>query len=242
MHPVQAAPRQRRYGKILRSRGEDAPRAGSAEAKIAVEKNPPYAVRCTPCRQRRGKVFDHAVLRVVHRCTPCRQRRGKVAQKKPLHGSEKMHPVQAAPRQSQPQRFPPPCTGCTPCRQRRGKVFCEGRRSACRADAPRAGSAEAKLNTAQGLLYRRRCTPCRQRRGKAMNEDAYYDRLRCTPCRQRRGKGRGSWCCCRRRLGCTPCRQRRGKEEAERRTCNARVMHPVQAAHSEITTCRPMVL
>ena len=124
-----------------------------------------------------------------------------------------MHPVQAAPRQSQPQRFPPPCTGCTPCRQRRGKVFCEGRRSACRADAPRAGSAEAKLNTAQGLLYRRRCTPCRQRRGKAMNEDAYYDRLRCTPCRQRRGK---DFC---------------GKREDSQGA-----MHPVQAAPRQSNT------
>ena len=205
---------------IRSARIRDAPRAGSAEAKFSC---PPNKMACVLDAPRAGSAeAKNATSSPDYRlsgCTPCRQRRGKVAQKKPLHGSEKMHPVQAAPRQSQPQRFPPPCTGCTPCRQRRGKVFCEGRRSACRADAPRAGSAEAKLNTAQGLLYRRRCTPCRQRRGKAMNEDAYYDRLRCTPCRQRRGK-----------------------EEAERRTCNARVMHPVQAAHSEITTCRPMVL
>ncbi len=153
MHPVQAAPRQSRFISKFRRTSSDAPRAGSAEAKRQLA---PYRHRTS-------------------RCTPCRQRRGKVASSANSGVPAAMHPVQAAPRQS--------------------RFISKFRRTS--SDAPRAGSAEAKSLHQQIQAYQQRCTPCRQRRGK---------------------------------------------EEAERRTCNARVMHPVQAAHSEITTCRQMVL
>ena len=99
MHPVQAAPRQRSIARCLtlagldapragsaeakgddlrKRRGEDdAPRAGSAEAKTQHRKYGYHVIRCTPCRQRRGKERrDHTVSHLA-RCTPCRQRRGK---------------------------------------------------------------------------------------------------------------------------------------------------------------------
>ena len=80
--------------------GIDAPRAGSAEAKIDVltlnqivsKMHPVQAAprqsplrsgclaacaRCTPCRQRRGKVSHQITPQGRPRCTPCRQRRGK---------------------------------------------------------------------------------------------------------------------------------------------------------------------
>ena len=55
----------------------DAPRAGSAEAKVVVN----------------GTKVQ------VRRCTPCRQRRGKAVIPPASGGGVKMHPVQAAPRQ-----------------------------------------------------------------------------------------------------------------------------------------------
>ena len=198
MHPVQAAPRQS-TGKITQDNIQsDAPRAGSAEAKLYGRDR-----RCVVCDAPRAGSAE-----------------AKSQEMQSLGLIGRMHPVRAAPRQSafaSPVNIP--CYGCTPCRQRRGKAQgaggCGGRPSMhpvqaaprqskqkevkrlAAWDAPRAGSAEAKS------------------RSSVIVPTA---------------------------VGCTPCRQRRGKEEAERRTCNARVMHPVQAAHSEITTCRPMVL
>gem|GEM_PF-4952125 len=100
MHPVQAAPRQSRPPAHLCQRQLDAPRAGSAEAKIDCVMRLPVVARCTPCRQRRGK-DDSAVqtAETIARCTPCRQRRGK-AEEPPVSGV--VH-------------------GCTPCRQRTAK-------------------------------------------------------------------------------------------------------------------------
>ena len=124
--------------------------------------------RCTPCRQRRGKAEDTAAPAGFPGCTPCRQRRGKVFN--PTQGvlSTMMHPVQAAPRQSLAVLISVArAAGCTPCRQRRGKdqhmqgnmrnptmhpVQAAPRQSqshpptpATPPDAPRAGSAEAKM-------------------------------------------------------------------------------------------------
>ena len=132
---------------------------------------------CTPCRQRRGKVYQERMLRLECLdapragsaeakwgnlgdnlnplgCTPCRQRRGK----------EALHPDAYIRR-----------ARCTPCRQRRGKAPrgkpCKGRSR----DAPRAGSAEAKVNLARQHAHADGCTPCRQRRGKVTYKN-YFNR------------------------------------------------------------------
>ena len=78
--------------------------------------------RCTPCRQRRGKAAISINGLAGDRCTPCRQRRGKVVDALKKAG----------------------WLGCTPCRQRRGKAFDIYHMVTLFADAPRAGSAEAK--------------------------------------------------------------------------------------------------
>ena len=102
----------------------DAPRAGSAEAKG-------YALR----RQRRRELM-HPVQAAPRQsamcissdnldkgCTPCRQRRGKANSYLGREIKFAMHPVQAAPRQSKTSA-------------QVGDAI---------SDAPRAGSAEAKL-------------------------------------------------------------------------------------------------
>ena len=55
MHPVQAAPRQSIWRRGRRGQNEDAPRAGSAEAKSLIASVTASRWGCTPCRQRRGK-------------------------------------------------------------------------------------------------------------------------------------------------------------------------------------------
>ena len=151
-----------------------------------------------------------------------------------FHKSPKMHPVQAAPRQRcRADGNQARCKRCTPCRQRRGKVFCSRHFSRICADAPRAGSAEAKVLSLGMEAQQRGCTPCRQRRGKVLarprchlsKKDApragsaeaklpavgsRLPHIRCTPCRQRRGKDVAAL------VGIAehamhPCRQRRGK-------------------------------
>ena len=59
------------------------------------------------------------------------------------------------------------------------------------ADAPRAGSAEAKRRATLRSTATGRCTPCRQRRGKGQRHGESLRQRRCTPCRQRRGKDKG---------------------------------------------------
>ena len=129
--------------------------------------------RCTPCRQRRGKDVRHVLDLALVRCTPCRQRRGKGGALQRHVGRPRMHPVQAAPRQSRWScRRKSTIARCTPCRQRRGKVTYPLRplsspvmhpvqaaprqrmprpssRPSSR-DAPRAGSAEAKRHHPPG--------------------------------------------------------------------------------------------
>ena len=100
MHPVQAAPRQSHHSYSTLPTTADAPRAGSAEAKNVIMGKHADAVGCTPCRQRRGK--ESMVITAV---APWR-----------------MHPVQAAPRQS----------------------VCVATVTTAVLDALRAGSAEAK--------------------------------------------------------------------------------------------------
>ena len=122
----------------------DAPRAGSAEAKIQRAKNRRDAARCTPCRQRRGK--------------------GNSSDQR--QQAEWMHPVQAAPRQRWVTRQPTTERKDAP---RAGSA--EAKKSSVAAskngaDAPRAGSAEAKVALFFIGVKRARCTPCRQRRGK----------------------------------------------------------------------------
>ena len=61
---------------------------------------------------------------------------------------------------------------CTPCRQRRGKAPVRRSTGTGRADAPRAGSAEAKVRDSAVWQKGRGCTPCRQRRGKVTSRCA----------------------------------------------------------------------
>ena len=65
---------------MLITRFTDAPRAGSAEAKRIAYTARTMMIRCTPCRQRRGKDHIPRALGGNVRCTPCRQRRGKAEQ------------------------------------------------------------------------------------------------------------------------------------------------------------------
>ena len=63
-----------------------------------------------------------------------------------------MHPVQAAPRQSTGKtKWRADHAGCTPCRQRRGKAARERAWPWAWQDAPRAGSAEAKVGCEHAL-------------------------------------------------------------------------------------------
>ena len=125
MHPVQAAPRQRSASSALTSSSVDAPRAGSAEAKLSNGKCALAHGRCTPCRQRRGKVRGHAhIPRHVVDAPRAGSAEAKISPLVRNGQRAVMHPVQAAPRQS------------GRCRSARRFSW----------DAPRAGSAEAKRN------------------------------------------------------------------------------------------------
>ena len=81
MHPVQAAPRQR-----------SAHTAGANPARM-------HPVQAAP-RQSRWSCRRKST---IARCTPCRQRRGKVTYPLRPLSSPVMHPVQAAPRQRMPR-------------------------------------------------------------------------------------------------------------------------------------------
>ena len=167
----------------------DAPRAGGAEAKVSIKIVDRALERCTPCRRRRGKALPQAALRQRQGCTPCRRRRGK--DDYPMRGvaAHRMHPVQAAPRQSKTRQITRnQICRCTPCRRRRGKENSSSQRRVALpmhpvqaaprqssvgtgptisvTDAPRAGGAEAKLRSVREARIEKRCTPCRRRRGK----------------------------------------------------------------------------
>ena len=179
---------------------------------------------------------------VLPRCTPCRQRRGKVHGGHGQDAAVSMHPVQAAPRQRHiPYR--PRSAHCDA--PRAGSAEAKAPppdMASTRPDAPRAGSAEAKTAQVKAAKGSKRCTPCRQRRGKA------------GPALGRPPKDRDAP-----RAGSAEAKQmmqvynvvaadapRAGSAEAKNQFSLALafriMMHPVQAAHSEITTCRPMVL
>ena len=147
---------------------EDAPRAGSAEAKRMIRTQHHLLMGCTPCRQRRGKEkweYDQRPVPMMHpvQAAPRQSnliwigdtsegdapRAGSAEAKHhhelPARKGTQMHPVQAAPRQRRPTTScgtSPP--RCTPCRQRRGKARRSQGAPCGRHDAPRAGSAEAK--------------------------------------------------------------------------------------------------
>ena len=78
----------------------DAPRAGSAEAKS--HKKSPFTAqkRCTPCRQRRGKASRSDFLRRVQDAPRAGSAEAKFFVKGGGLHAARMHPVQAAPRQS----------------------------------------------------------------------------------------------------------------------------------------------
>ena len=218
----------------------------STDSRRMLQKGVPQFVgfcRCTPCRQRRGKERLRSGQRLRIGCTPCRQRRGKGIAWRAIFVLLPMHPVQAAPRQRRAdyragrglQMHP---VQAAP-RQSSGDSLA---RAEIRRDAPRAGSAEAKEQLFSKLLHLLRCTPCRQRRGKVIRQrDAarliLMHPVQAAP-RQRTMPTVGY-----RRLCDAP---RAGSAEAKvGLLAGATVsgpMHPVQAAHSEITTCRPMVL
>ena len=145
MHPVQAAPRQSTTLLLISGLTVDAPRAGSAEAKPGRCLLPHRAGRCTPCRQRRGKVYGGAAGGGKTKMHPVQAApRQSLSMRGQAKESIMMHPVQAAPRQSAVWRAA----------------------ASWAADAPRAGSAEAKSLIASVTASRWGCTPCRQRRGK----------------------------------------------------------------------------
>ena len=151
--------------------------------------------RCTPCRQRRGKVQIFLIFFASpQRCTPCRQRRGK---------------VKFAEEKASQQR-------CTPCRQRRGKDFINAPFKKCGEDAPRAGSAEAKLRGLPSDAVHGQDAP------RAGSAEAKY----CFGCHQGGD------------VRCTPCRQRRGKAGADHQAKPAGRMHPVQAAPRQRGHCK----
>ena len=190
----------------------DAPRAGSAEAKVFRVLLPQMRKSMHPVQaapRQRWPAFAH------ERYSRDAPRAGSAEAKRlDVHYYVvwgQMHPVQAAPRQST------------------AKI--EATKPAD--DAPRAGSAEAKrmIRTQHHLLMG--CTPCRQRRGKVLNHQSRRrnDSMhpvqaaprqrpssarprpsgrRCTPCRQRRGKG-ARRCMPTHHSRCTPCRQRKAK-------------------------------
>ena len=141
---------------------------------------------------------------------------------------------------------------CTPCRQRRGKEIPSAPHIPPYPDAPRAGSAEAKMligvaTVAAWPMHPVQAAP-RQRIPHAQMLTVFADAPRagsaeakngedvlsravqgCTPCRQRRGKASviftaSPW------TRCTPCRQRRGKAQLTAGEASRRTMHPVQAA------------
>ena len=148
--------------------------------------------RCTPCRQRRGKgKFMYQGYGDSTRCTPCRQRRGKAKIEDALAQCD---------------------LRCTPCRQRRGKAVYLAASRFTDADAPRAGSAEAKETVTLTFYVRTQMHPVqaaprqrsiknqffgepwmhpvqaapRQSWGMQTSTKKHYDR--CTPCRQRKAK------------------------------------------------------
>ena len=146
----------------------DAPRAGSAEAKV----RKPSQITWDKDAPRAGSAEAKRVNLIVA------QHGGKDA---PRAGSAEakckysigtvliavMHPVQAAPRQREDcQQSEPRERRCTPCRQRRGKepvkVGCAplGKMHPVQA-APRQSSKSTRRRP-----KKQRCTPCRQRRGK----------------------------------------------------------------------------
>ena len=167
MHPVQAAPRQRSWIGVYAARFLGGPRAGSAEAKELDRGLRPSLFRCTPCRQRRGKVGRRICTgraKLMHPVQAAPRQRGRC---RTAEASRMMHPVQAAPRQSKGrgnandphstmhpvqaaprQRLPPlppsefaqmhPVQAAPRQSPRFSSVY---RRTP---DAPRAGSAEAK--------------------------------------------------------------------------------------------------
>ena len=190
MHPVQAAPRQRPTMQMQMRGNHDAPRAGSAEAKPPSKGSRPNMMTMHPVQ-----------------AAP-RQRQ----QNRHLTHSPRMHPVQAAPRQSACPLAPiSPSPRCTPCRQRRGKDRLYFRTKKAPSDAPRAGSAEAKVTCHILVQIRTRCTPCRQRRGKDLFERLDKLGMRMHPVQAAPRQSCWTWRAWRSAHRCTPCRQRRGK-------------------------------
>ena len=216
MHPVQAAPRQRTRLPKITGGQHDAPRAGSAEAKAPVNMLTARDLAgCTPCRQRRGKalcgclirireadapragsaeakVFDLDMPEIKPGCTPCRQRRGKVAVMQHAPHGQRMHPVQAAPRQRHehsPRYHQRP--GCTPCRQRRGKVV---QVVAQHGLVPMHPVQAAPRQRMKALFCSMPCLAMHPVQAAPRQSpyvpDLRYDGDGCTPCRQRRGKER----------------------------------------------------
>ena len=97
-------------------------------------------------------------------------------------------------------------------------------------DAPRAGSAEAKRLHGRGRCGLGGCTPCRQRRGKGKllrpRLQVLVDAPRAGSAEAKSTADMGRM----RLFRCTPCRQRRGKGIYRIGHGLRIVMHPVQAA------------
>ena len=132
-----------------------------------------------------------------------------------------MHPVQAAPRQSSVAPGPPGGAGT---------------------DAPRAGSAEAKPGGSAGPTARSAMHPVqaapRQSSAIIASCISFKDAPRAGSAEAKQSPLRSN---SHRACRCTPCRQRRGKAVCPNAYAVQLRMHPVQAAQSKITTCRPVV-
>ena len=213
MHPVQAAPRQRKFLAYKKVTGIDAPRAGSAEAKTVVLSPALTVARGTPCRQRRGKVFYRLDDGGADKMHPVQAapRQSDVSAHLGAHAVA-MHPVQAAPRQSAVNRVDNVTrAGCTPCRQRRGKAEGDLGKQRLRMMHPVQAAPRQRKHHLFGIHSGIGCTPCRQRRGKVRKPLLFIVRAVMHPVqaapRQRLRRKKPSPAASR----CTPCRQRTAK-------------------------------
>ena len=198
----------------------DAPRAGSAEAKFLTYRQV-SAQRDAPRAGSAEAKFANLWEGISKAgCTPCRQRRGKGRCGLPHTIRRAMHPVQAAPRQRNTNVLPLWNLMMHPVQA-----------------APRQSPRGGFPGRIPGVMHPVQAAPRQSPWGGLPGRIPGMHPLQAAPRQRRSMMALTVWA-----AGCTPCSQRRGKGIPHGRRAAATGMHPVQAAHSEITTCRPMVL
>ena len=147
-------------------------------------------LRCTPCRQRRGKDFCGKREDSQGAMHPVQAAPRQSSARRMVGPLTEMHPVQAAPRQSSARRMVGPLTEMHPVqaapRQSNTRSICRGcpvkmhpvqaaprQRSPSAACIPITSMHPVQAAPRQsGILFltliQLRCTPCRQRRGKVL--------------------------------------------------------------------------